>query len=293
MGYSSWSDEAYTSLRSKRKSKGDAEIFAGTSKIHPTMDPKGLKSRESRDSEEHPESTAIIVAFDVTGSMGHIPVQFAREKLGGLMRMLVERKYIAHPQLCFAAIGDAVSDRAPLQVGQFESGLEMDMWLTRIFLERGGGDAPESYTLAHWFAAHHTSVDCWEKRERKGYLFTIGDASPKATDPGQIERVFGYTPESASIPESIKAAMAEWEVFHVHVNDHRDGSIETWQRLLGDRLLALEHTAAVCELIGVTIGLGEGTIDGSQAVHDLMEAGIPHNAAIAIRDTAQVAAEAR
>ena len=59
------------------------------------------------------------------------------------------------------AIGDAVSDRAPLQVGQFESGLEMDMWLTRIWLEGRGGDLPESYTLAHWFGAHHTATDAW------------------------------------------------------------------------------------------------------------------------------------
>ena len=40
----------------------------------------------------------------------------------------------------FVAVGDATCDRAPLQVGQFESAAkEMDQWLTWSFLEGGGG----------------------------------------------------------------------------------------------------------------------------------------------------------
>jgi hypothetical protein len=43
------------------------------------------------------------------------------------------------PQIMFGAIGDATCDRAPLQVGQFESDNRMDDDLGRILLE--GGDA--------------------------------------------------------------------------------------------------------------------------------------------------------
>lgn len=53
--------------------------------------------------------------------------------------MLLSQSTIPDPQVLFSAIGDAHTDCAPLQIGQFESGLEMDDWLTKIYLESGGG----------------------------------------------------------------------------------------------------------------------------------------------------------
>jgi hypothetical protein len=76
----------------------------------------------------------------------------------------------------FGAIGDATCDRAPLQVGQFESDNRMDDDLSRILLEGGGGgQKTESYELAMYFMARHTAADCYEKRGKRGYLFIIGD----------------------------------------------------------------------------------------------------------------------
>ena len=55
------------------------------------------------------------------------------------MKVLTDCK-VPDPQILFVAVGDATSDRAPLQVGQFESTAElMDQWLTWSFLEGGGG----------------------------------------------------------------------------------------------------------------------------------------------------------
>ena len=76
----------------------------------------------------------------------------------------------------FGAIGDATCDRAPLQVGQFESDNRMDDDLSRILLEGGGGgQKTESYELAMYFMARHTATDCYDKRGKRGYLFMIGD----------------------------------------------------------------------------------------------------------------------
>ena len=282
MGYSRWSDAAYTSISAARSTRSSREIFRGTSNIDPLMDPLGMTHRESRDSEHHPHSVPIIVAFDVTGSMGDIPTRFAQEMLGKLMKMLVERNYVTDPQLLFAAVGDAVSDQAPLQVGQFESGLEMDMWLTRLWLEGGGGDAPESYLLPCWFAAYHTATDAWEKRREKGYLFTIGDATNKPLDAKQIERVFGYAPaRSTANADVISAAAERWSLHHILItrgSRPRAGLLKHWRRLLDKRLLVLDETEAICDLIGVCIGLQEGRLDQAAGRTALASAGMKHSA---------------
>jgi hypothetical protein len=278
MGYSSWSDDAYRSVSSARSGTPATEIFRGERSIDPLMNPHGLGKREARDSEHHPNSLPIIVAFDVTGSMGDIPTRFAQSLLGTLMTQLVEQGWATDPQLLFAAVGDAVSDRAPLQVGQFESGLEMDMWLTRIWLESGGGDAPESYALAHWFAARHTTTDAWEKRNKKGYLFTIGDAEDKPLSSSQLHRVFGATGSfQTSSEHAIAAASERYEVFHIHVargQPPHEPTVAAWRKLLGKRLLILDETNAICTLIGVTIAHNEGNMDRAQAVVRLIEAGM-------------------
>ncbi len=170
MGYSHWSDDAFQARQDHRRSSGqtaftyDAWVRAtGQTRVHSQMDPFGV-TRESRDSAEHPDSLAIGVMFDVTGSMGSVP-RTLQTKLGSLMRLLVEKGYVAHPQVLFGAIGDANCDRVPLQVGQFESGLEMDDDLGKIYLEGGGGgQVHESYELAIAFFALHTAIDCFDKR---------------------------------------------------------------------------------------------------------------------------------
>lgn len=283
MGYSEWSDAAYRRVSGERAGAASREIFRSGGSVDPLMDPRKVTVREARDSEHHPASVPIVVAFDVTGSMGDIPTRFARDLLGALMRRLVEQAWVTDPQVLFAAVGDAVSDRAPLQVGQFESGLEMDMWLTRLWLEGGGGDAPESYLLAHWFAASHTATDAWEKRRKKGYLFTIGDAEDKPLSPSQIERVFGRSTDRSTDQASVVARAAErWELFHVHVARERAAhapTVAAWRSLLGERVLVLDRTEAICELIGVALGLREGRLGDDEARAALVAAGVGEDVA--------------
>jgi hypothetical protein len=282
MGYSNWSNQAYSRLSGQRKNRSRDQIF-DKNQIDDAMDPDGIDVRESRDSDAHPESNAIIVGFDVTGSMGAIPEQFAKEKLGGLMRMLVDEDYIEHPQVLFAGIGDAYTDQAPFQVGQFESGLEMDMWLTRMWLEGGGGGQKrESYGLTHWFAARHTSIDCYEKRGKKGYLFTMGDEMPWDVTADQIQSIFGYTPPEVdgeiSIEELVELASRTYEVFHIVVAEGSHGEDpevrDRWNDVLGERALVLPDAGGVCELIGTTVGVFEQTVDLDDARDDLSQMGV-------------------
>jgi hypothetical protein len=265
MGSGNWSHDAFRSVSTARSSKKVDDIFVHRA-LHAALDPAKMTMRESRDSADHPESNAVIVAFDVTGSMGEIPEYFAREALGTLMRELLAKRPVTDPQLLVAAVGDAYSDKYPLQVGQFESDNRMDEWLTKIALEGGGGGQHmESYGLAHWFAGRHTSIDCFEKRATKGFLFTVGDEWPHPKmERGQIANIFGK--ESAvetdiAFGDALASAQRLYEVFHVVVASRSykpDQNVPEWRRHLGERVLVLDDYKALAELITTTIALCRG-----------------------------------
>ncbi len=286
MGYSNWSDAAYQSRQSYRQQTQqtaftyDQQVRAtGVVEVHEQMNPFG-KTRESRDSDQHPDSVAIAVLFDVTGSMGNVP-RVLQTKLGKLMRVLVQRGYVAHPQILFGAIGDANCDKIPLQIGQFESGLEMDDDLGKIYLEGGGGgQVHETYELGLYFIARHTAIDCYNRRGHKGYLFTIGDEKPyPAVRRSQVKQLIGDRLEHDLATETIVAEVQKrYEYFHIiPTNTSHGGSAEVqtrWRALLGERVLLLDDEAAVCETIALAVGLCEGTVDDlNTGADDLRKSG--------------------
>ncbi len=61
-----------------------------------------------------------------------------RELPPQLMGRIELKGYIENPGISFCGIGDAFSDRAPLQVGQFEGDNKLDEVLERIWIEEGG-----------------------------------------------------------------------------------------------------------------------------------------------------------
>lgn len=291
MGYSDWSDAAYSSRQSKRAKTGETAFTydrsvreSGVVQIHQDMNPLKVM-RESRDSAAHPDSLAIAVMFDVTGSMGNVP-RVLQTKLGALMRTLVQNGYVEHPQVLFGAVGDAFSDRVPLQVGQFESGLEMDDDLGKIYLEGGGGGQVfESYELSLYFFARHTATDCFEKRGKKGYLFTIGDEKPYPTvRRDQVRQHIGDELEAdVPITQIVAELHRQYEHFHIiptNTSHGKNPEIQRiWQELVGERALLLDNEAAVCETIALTIGLNEGTIDDLyRGTEDLINAGAERDA---------------
>ena len=289
MGGSNWSDDFYNAREAHRAATGasafaytDAlkSVPAGSRNTHGKMNPLGVTFRESRDSASHPTSKAIAVLFDVTGSMGSIPVVL-QKKLSNLMNMLIRKGYVEHPQIMFGGIGDATCDRAPLQMGQFESGIEMDDDLSRMYLEGGGGGQnTESYELAAYFMARHTAMDCFEKRGEKGYLFIIGDEQyyPKVKRK-EVERIIGDNIENdISTKEIFAELQKKFEVFYLIPSGASNGSNvairKAWQEILGQNVLQLDDPATVCETIALSIGLCEGKVDLAGGVDDLRDLGV-------------------
>jgi hypothetical protein len=267
MGYTKWSDDAYSYLKSSKVGASVDDIFVNnkTGKISDAMSPFGVKFRESRDSEDHPESVSIALYLDVTGSMGRIPEILVREKLGSLMNTLIEHG-VKHPQIMFGGIGDHISDRFPLQVGQFESGTaELDKWLTEIYIEGGGGgQSMESYTLAWLFCARHTSCDCFEKRGEKSFLFTIGDeASWDTLEASYLKAIMGYSQsDNLTDKQLLEEVQRSYHVFHIHINEasYKDDPtvLGYWRNLLGERLIILQDYNAIAETIASTVAVIHG-----------------------------------
>jgi len=273
MGYGNYSHAAHEALS---KARGDAprqEIFTQQG-CHPLMSPKGVRVREARDSADHPNTVPIAFALDVTGSMGDIPDLIARTELPHFMKLLMSCG-IADPQLLFMAVGDATSDNAPLQVGQFESTAElMDQWLTWSFLEGGGGGQnKESYELALYFLAEHTDTDAWNKRKKRGYIFMTGDELPyPAVSRHQVEALIGdKVDEDLSTEAVVASAQKTFDPFFLIPDKDRAHRCEArWRELLGDHVIVMESPADTCHVAAGIVALRENVIADVGAFANLM-----------------------
>lgn len=282
MGSSSWSDDHYVARSAARKASGASafsysddvvsKVPPSARKAHDKMDPKNVV-RESRDSDAHPSSVPVAVFFDVTGSMGGIP-RTLQSKLPKLMGMLTRRGFLPDAQILFGAVGDATCDRVPLQVGQFEAGIETDDDLSRIYLEGGGGGQnTESYELAMYWAANKTSCDAVEKRDKRGYLFIIADERPYgAVKRNEVTQVIGDNLQSdIPIADMVTALLDKWDTYILmpstggaHKNDKSIKKM--WVDLFAQRVIEFdpEHVSeTIAAIIGASEGFDANAIDGA------------------------------
>lgn len=269
MGYGAYTYEAHEAITRARSTLPQQAVFKQR-ECHPLMNPFGVKLRECRDSPTHPESLGIVFALDNTGSMGKIPDLLARTELPKFMKSLMDSG-IADPQVLFLAVGDAVSDRASLQVGQFESSeREMDQWLTWSFLEGGGGPVgSESYELAMYFCARHTAMDCWEKRRQRGYLFITGDERPyPRLSKQQVKSIVGDNlDDDLAFPDVVAEVSETYEPFFLIPDQQRRKRCErVWRDVLGDRVICMEDPVDTCAVASSIVAMGQGSLADLDAV---------------------------
>jgi hypothetical protein len=252
----------------KTAGKSTAYVFTKHTLVE-SLDPKKIILRESRDSKDNPLSTPIIVGLDVTGSMGMIADNIARNGLKTLFTEIYARRPVTDPHIMFMGIGDVYCDSAPLQVSQFEADIRIADQLTSLFLEHGGGgNRCESYTLPWYFAAMKTSLDAFDKRKKKGYLFTVGDEEPpERVLAAEFEKVFGPGQYSDLTSEQMLDMVTRmFHVFHVVVEEgshcryapSRALVMEKWHKLLGQNVITLSDYTKLSEVIVSTIQVVEG-----------------------------------
>ena len=282
MGCGNWDNQAkatYATRTASHVGKSQDQVFRQSihRKVHKDLDPTNITIRESRDSEQNPESTPIIVSLDVTGSMGILADKLAREGLGTFFEEVLTRKPVTDPHLMFMGIGDMQYDSGPLQVSQFEADIRVAEQLELLWLEKGGGgNCFESYDMAWAFAATKTSIDSFEKRGKKGYLFTIGDDNfPDSNRGFDLGRV-GFHDIPTDPRYLYEAACEKYHVFHIIVEqgsnmrinfDHGANRIVSkWRELLGKRAILLSDINYIPQVIVSAMLVNEGA-NPEEVVH--------------------------
>ena len=266
MGHGNWNQADWDRYAARSvHGRSRAQLF-GSRQMNREYDPAKIDTRESRDSAENPNSTPIIIGVDVTGSMGVLAERLVVHGLNETFTQLLDRRPVSDPHVMALAIGDAYTDRAPLQATQFEADLRIVEQLRGLWLEGGGGgNRGESYSLAHAFAGLKTAHDAHDKRGRKGFLFTVGDEPVlDGLTREQLARVLGVEAvRGLNGREAVRLASAGYEIFHIIV----DGSFaarnlrevkQSWERILPDRVIHLNDPARLAEVIVATIELASG-----------------------------------
>lgn len=255
MGGGSYSFASSTVRSAKYATKSREEIFTKSSTTN-EMNPANTV-RECCDSEDHPNTIPIIIGLDITGSMGYVPEQFIKEEMTKMMAGLYSAG-LTDAQVLFLGIGDHECDSSPLQVGQFEADDQLlDKWLKDIYLEGGGGgNNGESYLLAWYYGAKHTKIDSFDKRGKKGFIFTIGDEPNLHTFPvSSQKRIFGENGvyENESDVSLLKEAQEKYNVFHIHLTETGSGSRSSvqsgWKQNLQDNCVILPSYTEIATTI--------------------------------------------
>lgn len=276
MGTSRWDDSAYQryATTTNYRSASREQVFAH--RMNEKLDPRnvkvgkgertGLQLRESIISDQNPNPTPIILGLDVTGSMGAVAEQIAKDELPKLMTKIHESGVVSDPHVMFMGIDDVFAQgHGALQVSYFEPDLRIVEQLRQMWLVgNGGGNGSESYDLAWYFAGHHTYLEGFEKQGRKGFLFTFGDepAPYQKLSKRHLETIFGPGNHEGTTPEAaLKAAQQKFKVFHIcveHAGPSYRGARVGWAELLGNNVLFLRDRTCLTDVVIATMAIANG-----------------------------------
>lgn len=259
MGSGSWTTQTFANYVSTTKGMS-MDAFTTTSnlatqnvykacRLSEVLNPYQVM-RECCDSDEHPNTLPVILALDVTGSMGKTSVKVA-QKLNEIMTELYSDSDVPDIEFCIMGIGDLSCDEAPIQMSQFESDIRIAEQLDAIYFEGGGGgNSFESYTAAWYMGINHCKLDCWNKGQ-KGIIITLGDELPNPYLPIAIrdfrglKNVVGDTHLQGDIETAdlLNEAREKFDLYHISVNDpnssytwnNKGDKLDiAWSKLLGD-----------------------------------------------------------
>lgn len=289
MGCGSFSTSAYASYSVSRGRSYDEDTgrvsgqYFEAVRIDKSLDPKLFSLRECANNEEHPNTIPVILALDVTGSMGGACKETA-EALGVIVNNLYSK--IKDIEFCIMGIGDLAYDEAPVQMSQFESDVRIAEALDKLYIEHGGGgNSYESYTSAWYMGLKRTKLDCFDNQGRKGIIITMGDEelNPYLPMHQLNSKVNAKEQSNIETDNLFEVASKKFDIFHIAVDDsqtaygwHKDGIKRTFGKLLGSRLkvatlqtLAKTIEECITESVGSEGFVQEQVVQGSENTNEI------------------------
>lgn len=313
MGRDTGSRAAYTAVVDRAAQMGSATRDAEqrvrqTRKLDPLVDPGANDWGKARRSlvrfDPLPDgrfevtvglSVPVEIMLDTTGSMGS-NVDIALQKIPDLRDNLAS---VMRPN-CEAHIAtgvfndtdDTFSDRSPgivMTRSQFEMTQKMaEQMLLHVPMRNGGGNGKEDSQLALFGAAYLSSFYI-NRIGLRSYHFTItDDAALSYIEKAQLIRVYGkdvfeavaenghdLDPDNLpSTNEVVQSLLTRAHAFCILVRSS-DRVTRYWTELMGaERVIAIPSTDLVSEVIAVTVGLTEGTLDLLSVEAYLTERGV-------------------
>lgn len=278
MGGGAWTSTAFTAYTTATKGMNAVdyasydgltiqEAFKAVS-IHKDLNPMNVM-RKCADTEEHPFTVPVILALDVTGSMGKAAMEVSK-KLGQIMEAIYESGSVHDVEFCIMAIGDLYCDRAPVQISQFESDVRIAEHLDKVYFEGGGGgNSYESYTAAWYMGLRHCDLDCW-KRGKKGIIITMGDEKINPyLQKDEVRHFIGDNLQGDVETKGLyEAACKKFDIHHISVNDthssysryNHDGAIDrSWATVLGSNY----HVSTIDGLQQMIVGIITSSADSA------------------------------
>lgn len=264
MGGGSWTRSAFRSYSIKSNRDVDSDGYSSTQNmftkhyLDESLDIKD-KIRECCDTDEHPNTIPVILALDVTGSMGD-----ACKRVAQSLNVIMTDLYSKFKDIEFMvmAIGDLAYDSAPIQASQFESDIRIAEHTDKVWFEAGGGGNQfESYTAAWFVGVNCCKLDCWQ-RGRKGIIITLGDEPLNPYLPWkELKETIGgqFNFDRDILTNDLYNQVSElYDVYHIAVDDRETAyssyatmNYNTWGKLLGDKfkvstLKSLPQTIVAC-----------------------------------------------
>jgi hypothetical protein len=118
--------------------------------------------------------------------------------------------------------------------------------------------------LAFHFFARHIAMDCWEKRQRKGYLFMTGDEPSNTTLSGAlVKQWLGSDLQDMPLADVIADVRRTFHPFFIAPDRKRGAGVSAfWTPYLGDSFISLDDPADTCAAAAGLVALGEGAVKG-------------------------------
>ncbi len=205
-------------------------------------------------------SNVLIIRIDVTGSnKSNAKIFF--DKLPLLYSEA--QRYLPEIQISFGAVGDANSDKSPIQVCKFDTGANLDAHIESLFLEGGGGGQDmETYELTAYYDLHQCNIP---NAINPFYFLLCDEGFYPTLNPDHVKEFVGLElSEPIESTQIFKQLMMKYNVFILRCPypQNEQNVQKQWIDVFGDdRVILLEDPRRVVDCIIGLIGKETGNFD--------------------------------